>query len=98
MSYLMDYGDDWPPRPVRGRRSLLRWLNEGKRRARPGFDRFFWINTVVIVGVAVVCAIAMKLTDRPSPRFVVGNQSPPPAHGKTFDHVRQHPPSSVHER
>ena len=83
MSYLMDYGDDWPPHPDRGRRSLLRWLNEGKRRPRPGFDRFFWINTTVIVAVALACAITLRLTDHPSPRFVVGN------HSRTSDRVHE---------
>lgn len=74
MSLLMDYGSDWPPRE---RRRLLRWLNEGKRRRRPGFDRFFRVNATVIVGVGVICALALRLTDRPSPPLVVGNRSSP---------------------
>lgn len=88
----MDYGHDWPPRPPHSHRSLLRWLNDGKRRRRPGFDRFFWINTAVIVCVGMTCAVTLRLTDRPSPPFVVGNQSRP--HAKPFDA----PPSSNHAR
>lgn len=79
MSYLMDYGDDWPPRPPRRRMSLLRWLNDGKRRRRPGFDRYVIINVLLIVAVGAVCAVVLKATDRPPRQFVV-NHSPPAAH------------------
>jgi hypothetical protein len=95
MSHLMDYGHDWPPRTTHARRSLLRWLNEEKRRPRPGFDRFFWINTAVIVGMAVVCAIVLRLTDRPSPRLVVGNHHRRPTLKLSTTYGRARHPGSM---
>lgn len=63
MSYLMDYGDDWPPRPPRRRWSLWRWLNAAKGRRRPGFDRWTAINAAAILGVLLIVGAVLKLND-----------------------------------
>lgn len=78
MSYLMDYGPDWPPPPRRGRRSLRRWLNAPKRQRRAGFDRWFWINASLMVGVVVVCALVLKATDQRIPQTRVTFATPTP--------------------
>jgi hypothetical protein len=92
MSYLMDYGDDRPsPPPPPRRRSLLRWLNAPKRRRRPGFDRFFWINAALIAVAGVLCTVAVKLTDRPEPPFVVGNSTSPTVASTPRFHHPGHP-------
>jgi hypothetical protein len=79
MSHLMDYGTGWPPRPPR-RRSLLRWVADGRRRHRHGFDRWVAINAALIVLVGVIVALALKASDRP-PALVFSTTSPTPTGG-----------------
>jgi hypothetical protein len=52
MSYLMDYGPDWPPRPPRR-----------AERRRTGIGRQLWLNAGLLVGAFLIVAALAVISD-----------------------------------